>query len=149
MEELYAYLLLWEIGFCFGEKYNLLLDQRFAKSPDDLLLLELEEKSAEPFDGLQALEQHFGGKCAGFDKALFVKSLFSGLKAAYDEKRFDFTDYVNLCAKLWHRLPEEIQLTEPFCILNHSDDLLMWGEEAKIRELFEKTFEAYGKDMSM
>ena len=149
MEELYAYLLLWELGFCSGEKYNSLLDQRFAKSPDDLLLLELEEKSAEPFDGLQALERHVGGKCEGFDKALFGKCLFSGLKDIYDENRFGLTEYVSLCADLWHRLPEELRPTEPFYILNSKDDLLMWGEEAKIRELFEKTFEAYGKDMSM
>lgn len=45
MECLFAYSYLWAWGFCSMQEYNVYLDRMFSETPDNKILLELEECS--------------------------------------------------------------------------------------------------------
>lgn len=140
MEELYAELLLWYIGFHSLERYNALLDEKFLIDSENELYLELEKYSSDVLNSMGRFKRHWDYECSEFDRDLFGKQLFGGLKLAYDAKRFEMSDFGNRCCKLWHMLPGSIVETEPFHTLIYADDPLSWGDEAQTRELYEKAF---------
>ena len=143
MEELYAELLLWYIGFHSSERYNALLDEKFLSDSENELYLELEEYSADILNSMGRFKRYWDYECSEFDRDLFGKQLFAGLKYTYDTNRFEISDFGNRCCKLWHMLPGSIIETEPFHTLIYADDPLSWGDEVQTRELYESAFAYY------
>ena len=136
-------LLLWFVGFFSGERYNSLLDEKFLKKPENDLYLELEECSANLLDTLGRFKRHWDYECSDFNRELFGRRLFSGLRDAYDADVFEIADFGNRCCQLWHQLPSDIDQLEPFHTLIYGDDPLSWGDEKQARMLYEKAFAFY------
>ena len=143
MEELYAELLLWYIGFHSSEKYNALLDEKFLGDSENELYLELERYSSNLLNSMGRFKRYWDHESSEFSPDLFGKRLFASLKLAYDTNQFKISDFGNRCCKLWHLLPGNIDREEPFHTLIYADDPLSWGDEAQTRELYERAFNHY------
>lgn len=143
MEELYAELLLWHIGFHSSKRYSTLLDEKFLRDPENKLYLELEECSSDIRDSMGRVKRYWDHESSGFDRDQFGKQLFEGLKSAYDANRFEVSDFGARCCKLWHMLPSSILQIEPFHTLSYADEPLSWGDEAQTRKLYESAFAHY------
>lgn len=143
MEELYAEILLWFIGFHSGERYQSLLDEKFINESENDLYLELEECSSNLLDTMGRFKRYWDYECSELDRDLFGKQLFSGLKAIYDANVFEIAVFGNRCCQLWHMLPSAIIQVEPFHTLSYGDDPLSWEDEKQTRMLYEKAFSFY------
>ena len=143
MEELYAELLLWYIGFHTSDRYHSLLDKKFLQDSENEIYLELEECSYSLLDSMGRFKRYWDYECSEFDKDAFGKKLFKSLKLAYDANDFEISEFGNRCCKLWHMLPNSIDQIEPFHTLIYADDPLSWGDVKQTRELYERAFSYY------
>ena len=143
MEELYAELLLWYVGFHTSDRYCALLDEKFLKDSENELYLDLEGCSSNLLDSMGRFKRYWDYECSELDKDAFGKQLFKSLKDSYDANIFELSDFGNRCCKLWHMLPSDIVQVEPFHTLIYADDPLSWGDEAQMRELYEIAFSYY------
>lgn len=149
MEELYAELLLWYIGFHSSDAYNALLDFKFLKNTGNDIYLELESCSSDLLDSMGRFSKYWEYECIDFNPGLFGKRLFSGLKTAYNTNTVEISDFGDRCFKLWRMLLDCISKIEPFQILSYADEPLSWGDEAQTRQLYENAFTFYdtGRDI--
>ena len=143
MEELYAELLLWHVGFHSSDRYCALLDEKFLNDSANEIYFDLEETSSNLLDSMGRFERYWSYECSQFDKDAFGKQLFKSLKAAYDANRFEISEFGNCCCKLWRMLPNSIAQTEPFHTLIYADEPLSWGDETQTRKLYENAFSYY------
>lgn len=143
MEELYAELLLWYIGFHSSDRYNALLDEQFLKDSENKLYFDLEGYSSSLLDSVGRFKRYWEYESSEFDQNLFGKRLFASLRLAYDTNQFEISDFGSHCCKLWHMLPNSIVEIEPFHTLIYADDPLSWGDDTQTRELYEKIFSYY------
>ena len=143
MEELYAELLLWYIGFHSSDRYSSLLDEKFVSDSKNETLLDLEGYSSNLLDSMGRFKRYWDYECSEFDKDAFGKQLFKSLKVTYDANEFEISEFGNCCCRLWHMLPGSIIQTEPFHTLIYADDPLSWGDEAQTRKLYENAFSYY------
>ena len=143
MEELYAELLLWYIGFHTSDRYRSILDEKFLNDSENDIYLDLEECSAILLDSMGRFKRYWDYECHEFNKDVFGTQLFKSLKVTYDENLFDISEFGKRCYKLWNMFPNSIDQIEPFHILSYADDPLSWGDEAQTRELYEKAFSYY------
>ena len=143
MEELYAELLLWYIGFHTSDRYRSLLDEKFLNDSENDIYLDLEECSAVLLDSMGRFKQYWDYQCSEFDKDVFGTQLFKSLKVTYDTHIFEISEFGKRCYKLWHMLPNSIDCLHPFHVLSYADDPLSWGDEAQTRELYESAFSYY------
>lgn len=143
MEELYAELLLWYIGFHSSDKYNTLLNAKFLSDFQNELYLELEGYSPDLLDSMGRFTRYWDYECDAFHCDSFGKQLFSSLKAVYDTNTVEISDFGERCYKLWRMLPSTIGEMEPFQTLCYADDPLSWGDEAQTRKLYENAFAFY------
>ena len=82
MEELYAELLLWYIGFHSSDRYNYLLDKKFLNDSKNEILLDLEGYSSTLLDSMGRFKRYWDYECSEFDKDAFGKQLFKSLKVS-------------------------------------------------------------------
>lgn len=143
MEQLYAELLLWYIGFHSSDKYNALLDAKFLREPQNEVYLDLETHSSDLLSSMGRFTRYWEYECEDFHSDLFGKQLFSGLKAIYDTNAIEISDFGNRCEKLWCVLPDSIRETEPFDTLGYAKEPLSWGDAAQTRQLYENAFAFY------
>jgi len=143
MECLFAYSYLWAWGFCSMQEYNVHLDMKFSESPNDDVLLGLEECSDNYKDTFARLNRYFEYETNSFDYYIFGKTLFEGLKIAYKSEDYNIFEFASKCYKLWKLLPKDLSNEEPFFILCYADDPLSWGDEKQTRTLYEQAFEFY------
>lgn len=143
MEELYAEMLLWFIGFHSADRYNSLLDEKFLSEPENALYFELEACSSNLSDTMGRFKRYLDYECPELDWDLFGKNLFSGLKVTYDANIFGIEEFGNRCCRLWHMLPNCIDGAEPFHTLIYADDPMSWGDEGQARDLYERAFAFY------
>lgn len=143
MEELYAELLLWYVGFHSSDRYNVLLDAKFLGDSKNELYLELEEYSSDLLSSMGRFTRYWDYECDDFHPDLFGSQLFSGLKAMYDANTIELSDFADRCKKLWRVLPDSIRETAPFQTLSYADEPLSWGDEAQTRLLYENAFAFY------
>lgn len=141
MEELYAELLLWYVGFRSSEPYNELLDAYFMRDAENGILLELEGCSSDLGDSLGRFKRYWEHECPHFDSVAFGARLFGGLRDAYD--RLALTEFARLGYALYRVLPDDIAQAEPFHSLCYADDPLDWGDEAQTRRIYETAFAFY------
>ncbi len=143
MEVLFAELLLWYVGFHSSERYNALLDEQFLSDSENGLYLELEGYATNLLDSMGRFKRYWDYECSEFNRDLFGKQLFEGLKFSYDRNCYELSVFGNRCCKLWHMLPDSIKQIEPFHSLIYADEPLSWGDEMQTRELYEKAFQYY------
>lgn len=143
MEELYAELLLWYVGFHPSDRYNVLLDAKFLSDSENEMYLDLEESSSDLLSSMGRFTRYWDYECNDFHPDLFGKQLFSGLKAVYDTNTIEISDFGDRCKKLWRVLPDSICETAPFQTLSYADEPLSWGDESQTRLLYENTFAFY------
>ena len=144
MELLYAEFLLWFHGFNSGERYEALLNDQFINNPNNGLLLELEELSANILDTHGRFMRYWTYEQPSLKANVFGKQLFLGLKSIYDANSFSIEDFSKRCFLLWQSLPCRIAQAEPFWTLDYAGDCLSWGDEVQTRSLFHKAFSFYG-----
>lgn len=143
MESLFAYSYLWAWGFCSMQEYNTYLDSMFSKTPDDELLLELEECADNYKNTFARLKRYFEYEINGFDSDRFGKILFEGLETAYNSGFYDIVEFGKSCYKMWNMLPDFLNHEQPFYVLCYADDPLSWGDEKQTRTLYEDAFNFY------
>lgn len=143
MEILFAYSYLWVWGFCSAEKYNVQLDKMFSETPDNGVLLELEECSINYKDTFARLRRYFAYENNFFKSDKFGKALFKGLEVAYNSGVYSITDFSQRCYELWKTLPEFLAQEEPFFVLCYADEPLSWGDEKQTCKLYEEAFAFY------
>lgn len=143
MEELYAELLLWYVGFHSSDRYNVLLDAKFLGDPKNGVYLDLEGSSSDLLGSMGRFTRYWDYECDDFHPDSFGNQLFSGLKAIYDMNTIEISDFADRCGKLWRALPDTICETEPFQTLSYADEPLSWGDEAQTRQLYENAFAFY------
>ena len=143
MEELYAELLLWYVGFHDENRYNNLLDEKFLNNPDNDLYLDLESYSFDLEKNMERFKLYWNYECGHLDPDLFGARLFAGLKVIYDANSFEISTFGNLCCRLWHLLPNYLIEVQPFHLLIYADEPLSWGDEKQTREIFENGFSHY------
>ena len=131
MEELYAELLLWYIGFHTSDRYRSLLDEKFLQDSENEIYLELEECSSSLLDSMGRFKRYWDYECSEIDKGVFGQELFKSLKVAYDTNNFEIAEFGKRCYMLWNMLPNSIDQIEPFHILSYADDPLSWGVKHK------------------
>lgn len=148
MEELYAELLLWYVGFHSSDAYNALLDFKFLNNAGNDIYLELESCSSDLLDSMGRFLRYWEYECVDFNSGLFGKQLFSDLKTVYNTNTVEISDFGDRCYKLWCMLPASISEMVPFQILSYADDPLSWGDEVQARQLYEDAFAFYDNDDS-
>ncbi len=145
MEELYAELLLWYIGFYASDRYEALLDEKFLNDSENELYLALERCSSNLLNSMERFKRYWEYEAPAFDHDLFGRRLFASLKLVYDLNCFVLSDFAKRCCKLWHILPSAVIESEPFHTLIYADEPLSWGNEAQVRELYDRAFRYYTK----
>ena len=80
LECLFAYSYLWAWGFCSMQEYNVHLDRLFSETPNNRVLLELEECSNNYKETFARLKRYFEYETNTFDSYIFGKTLFNGLE---------------------------------------------------------------------
>lgn len=143
MECLFAYSYLWTLGFCSMQEYNEYLDRVFLETPDDEVLLELEECSNNYKDTFARLKRYFEYEANSFDAYKFGKTLFTGLETVYNSNLYDIVEYSKMTYKLWSLLPKTLYNEQPFWVLSYADDPLSWGDEEQTRAIYEEAFGFY------
>ncbi len=143
MEVLFAYAYLWAFGFCSGQEYNVHLDEMFLNTPDDEVLLELEECWSNYKETFAKLKRYFEYEANSFDSLKFGKILFNGLEAAYKSDVYNMDEFGSRCYELYKMLPGFLEQEQPFWRLSYADDPLSWGDEEQSRILYEEAFSFY------
>lgn len=143
MEYLFAYSYLWAWGFCSMQEYNIHLDSMFSETPNDEVLLELEECSDNCKNTFARLKRFFEYETNTFDSDTFGKILFKGLETAYNSDIYDIAEFGRICYKLWNLLPGFLGHEQPYYVLCYADDPLSWGDEEQTRTLYEDAFNFY------
>lgn len=143
MECLLAYAYLCGLGFCSAQEYRVHLDKMFLNTPDDELLLELEECSGNYKETFARLKRYFEYEANSFDDNKFGKILFHGLEAAYKSDVYTMAEFGSRCYELYQMLPGFLEQKQPFWILSYADDPLSWGDEEQSRTLYEKAFDFF------
>ena len=77
LECLFAYSYLWAWGFCSMQEYNVHLDRLFSETPNNKILLELEECSNNYKETFARLKRYFEYETNTFDSYIFGKTLFN------------------------------------------------------------------------
>ena len=114
LECLFAYAFLWAWGFCSMQEYNVHLDRMFSETPNNKILLELEESSNN-----------------------------NGLEIVYKSNVYTIAEFGKICYQLWKLLPEFLVQEQPFWTLSYADDPLSWGDEKQSRIIYEEAFRFY------
>ena len=71
MEELYAELLLWYIGFHSSERYHTLLDEKIINDPENARYLELEGCCANLLNSMGRFKRYWEYACSALDRDLW------------------------------------------------------------------------------
>lgn len=144
MDRLYAEFLLWFHGFHSGEQYEALLNECFLNEPDNDTLLELEECSWSLLNTSARFMRYWTYEGGELNPEAFGRTLFAGLKRAYDSDKFPIDEFGRRGDVLWNSFPESIAYDLPFWILRlrHTDDWLSW-DEAQTRGMYEEAFGFY------
>lgn len=140
MEKLAALCCLWAFGLAEKEEYCKELDRLFMLSPEDDLLLELEDLGG---DCKAVLARIFLLVKNSLNVEEFGKELFAVLEKVYDEKKFTLEEFGKRCFRLWNWFPDILRDKEPFFSLCYADDPLSWGDEEQTRKIYQKTFDHY------
>lgn len=144
LECLFAYAYLWAWGFCSMQEYNVHLDRMFSETPNNKILLELEESSNNYKETFARLKRYFEYETDTFDSYIFGKTLFNGLEIAYKSDVYTIAEFGKICYQLWKLLPEFLMQEQPFWTLSYADEpLLSWGDEKQSRILYEEAFRFY------
>ena len=143
MESLFAYSYLLAWGFCSLQEYNAYLDKMFLETPDNEVLLDLEECSNSYKDTFARLKRYFEYETDNFDKEQFGKTLLNGLESVYHSNVYSIAAFTRKCYELYTMLPECLKYENPFWFLDYADEPLSWGDEKYSRVLCEKAFGFY------
>lgn len=136
MEELFAYALLYVVGYDDGS-YGECLNRLFLKNPDDeeLFALENMENQKAVLHTVSIFQNY------PLDREKFGRYLMAALKSVYEKSAIDV--FGKRMYQLWNLLLPEISKEEPFFTLCYADDCLSYGDEKQCRKLFEDAFGHY------
>lgn len=143
LECLFAYSYLWAWGFCSMQEYNVHLERLFSETPNNKILLELEECSNNYKETFARLKRYFEYETNTFDSYIFGKTLFNGLEIVYKSDVYTIAEFGKICYQLWNLLPGFLVQEQPFRTLSYADDPLSWGDEKQSRIMYEEAFRFY------
>ena len=138
MEELFAYALLFSVGYDVWGLYTEQLDKLFLEYPENEEYIYLEGPITPKEATLHIISIM---SSIPFNTDIFGQTLMKLIAQVYatsDLKEFGKTMY-----SLWNRLPAAIIQKEPFWTFSYADDCLSFGDEKQCRELYEKAIHYY------
>lgn len=100
LECLFAYSYLWAWGLCSMQEYNVHLDRLFSETPNNKILLELEECSNNYKETFARLKRYFEYETNTFDSYIFGKTLFNGLEIVYKSDVYTIAEFGKICYQL-------------------------------------------------
>ena len=125
------------------QEYNVHLDRLFSETPNNKILLELEECSNNYKETFARLKRYFEYETNAFDLYIFGKTLFNGLEIVYKSDVYTIAEFGKICYQLWNLLPGFLVQEQPFRTLSYADDPLSWGDEKQSRIMHEEAFRFY------
>ncbi len=139
MEELFAYALLYVIGYDKSDEYNRTLDRLFLAEPTNEEFLDLEGMRMK--DAMLHLLHLMKSK--PFDSDKLGSFLMRLLKSFYQE--CDIHDFAEIINKLWYFLPSGMEQKEPFYTFSYAGECLICSSEESCREMCERALNYYEK----
>ena len=125
------------------QEYIVHLDRLFSETPNNKILLELEECSNNYKETFARLIRYFEYETNTFDSYIFGKTLFNGLEIVYKSDVYTIAEFGKICYQLWNLLPGFLVQEQPFRTLSYADDPLSWGDEKQSRIMYEEAFRFY------
>ena len=138
MEELFAYALLYSVGYDFWHLYSAQLDKLFLESPDNEEYLYLETLKSPTNAALHLISVMSN---ASFDADIFGRTLMKLIAEVYSHS--DLPQFSRKMYLLWNSLPTALQDKEPFLPFCYADDCLSYGYQTQCRKLLEEAIHYY------
>lgn len=137
MEKLFAYALLYSVGYDYFEKFQNELDRLFVAEPENGEYLSLEEMPHKE----AVLRVLFIMKNSAFDSERFGGALMSEVKTAYKDE--SLKSFAEKMYRMWSRLPETMRYDKPFHTFSYADECLTFGDVEQCRDLYEEAVNFY------
>lgn len=138
MEELFAYALLFSVGYDVWGLYTEQLDKLFLEYPENEEYLYLEG----PISPKEAVLHTISTMSSmPFNADLFGQVLMKLIAQIYTIS--DLAEFNKKMYSLWNHLPAAIIQKEPFWTFSYADDCLSYGDEEQCRKLYEIAIHYY------
>ena len=141
-EELYAYAIMYAMGFDTGDRFTALLNEMTLNDEEGMLELQ--------YMSLKDAVTHamFMIETSDFDQEIFGKKLMQLCREMLDKKPLSSAShriFSNKMRRLWEHLPEKLQYEDPFVELCGADDCIGIVPDANRRDWFRWVFDYYNR----